>query len=264
MRITSSVFMLAALCAVSALSCKDPPRATPAPAASEVTEADTAGAPAGSAVRAAAVTLEGKVVETIPVNNYTYINIDTGTGKAWAAVPKADVAVGAQVAVENAMKMSNFHSPSLNRSFEEIYFGVLRGGPAPAMSGAPVGSAAAPAAVPTDISVSKAVGANAFTVAEVVQQAEKLNGKAVTIQAMVVKVNTGILDKNWVHLRDGSGTDADKTNDILVTTTETPKVGDVVILKGKVATNKDFGSGYSYKVMVEEGAFTAAPAGHKK
>lgn len=263
MRITSSVFMLSALCAVSALSCKDPPRATPAPAASEVAVADTA-APAASAARAAAVTLEGKVVETIPVNNYTYLNIDTGTGKAWAAVPKADVAVGAQVAVENAMKMSNFHSPSLNRSFEEIYFGVLRGAPAPTMSAAPAGSAGAPAAIPTDISVSKAAGPNAFTVAEVVKQAEKLAGKPVTIQAMVVKINTGIMDKNWVHLRDGSGSESDKTNDILVTTTETPKVGDVVIVRGKVAANKDFGSGYSYKVMVEEGAFSAAPASHKK
>lgn len=263
MRIKSPVFMLAALCAVSALSCKDPPRATPAPESS-VARADTEAAPMGSMARPTTTVIEGKVAENIDVNNYTYLNIETATGKVWAAVPKSQVAVGSQVAIDNAMKMSNFHSPSLNRSFEEIYFGVLRGAPAAAMSGAPAGSGAAPAAPPTDVRVAKASGPNAFTVMEVVQQAEKLNGKPVTIQAVVVKVNTGILDKNWIHVRDGSGTDADKTNDILITSTETPKVGDIVVVKGKVATNKDFGSGYSYKVMVEEGAFTAAPPSAKK
>ncbi len=258
MRITSSLFMLAALCAVSALSCKEPTKVKHEPAAASVPEPATT--PAGSAAHMASVSIEGKVAEKIDVNNYTYINVDTGTGKVWTAVPKADVAVGAPVVVENAMKMGNFHSPSLNRSFDEIYFGVLRGAPSPSMSAAAAGSAAAPAAVPTNISVAKAAGPNAYTVAEVVGQADKLNGKAVTIQAMVVKVNSGILDRNWVHLRDGSGSDADKTNDILVTSNETPKVGDVVIAKGKVVTNKDFGSGYSYKVMVEEGTFTPAPA----
>jgi hypothetical protein len=58
--------------------------------------------------------------------------------------------------------------------------------------------------------------------------------------------------KNWIHLRDGSGSAADNTNDVLVTTTNSAKAGDVVTVKGVVRTNKDFGSGYSYKVLIEE------------
>ena len=60
------------------------------------------------------------------------------------------------------------------------------------------------------------------------------------------------MGKNWIHLRDGSGAAADRTDDVLVTTLATTKVGDVVTVTGVVRTDKDFGSGYSYKVLVED------------
>jgi hypothetical protein len=37
-----------------------------------------------------------------------------------------------------------------------------------------------------------------------------------------------------------------------VTTLDQANVGDVVLVKGVVRTDKDFGSGYSYKVLIEE------------
>ncbi len=67
-----------------------------------------------------------------------------------------------------------------------------------------------------------------------------------------MKYNAGIMGKNWIHLRDGTGSAADKTNDVLVTTADEAKVGDVVTVKGVVRTDRDLGSGYSYKVLVEE------------
>ena len=39
---------------------------------------------------------------------------------------------------------------------------------------------------------------------------------------------------------------------MLVTTTEPAKLGDVVTVKGVVHTDKDFGAGYSYKVLIED------------
>jgi hypothetical protein len=68
----------------------------------------------------------------------------------------------------------------------------------------------------------------------------------------VVKYNPGIMGKNWLHLRDGSGTAAAGTNDVLVTTTEQAKVGDIVTAKGVLRTDRDFGAGYLYKAIVEE------------
>jgi hypothetical protein len=103
-----------------------------------------------------------------------------------------------------------------------------------------------------DINVPKASGANARTVAEIMTKSAELKDKAVLVRGKVVKYNPGIMGKNWIHLRDGSGSAADQTNDVLVTTTNESKTGDVVTVKGIVRADRDFGSGYSYKVLIEE------------
>ena len=72
------------------------------------------------------------------------------------------------------------------------------------------------------------------------------------VSGKVVKYNPAIMGKNWIHLRDGSGHAAKETNDILVTTAAQANVGDVVTVSGIVRTNKDFGSGYTYKVLIED------------
>ena len=107
-------------------------------------------------------------------------------------------------------------------------------------------------AEPADVKVPKAEGPDARTVAEVVDGRAGLKGKTVLVRGKVVKYNAGILGKNWVHLRDGSGSAANKTNDVLVTTKEETRVGDVVLARGVVRTDVDLGSGYVYAVMVEE------------
>ncbi len=106
-----------------------------------------------------------------------------------------------------------------------------------------------------DDKVAKASGPNAKTVAEIITQAAGLKDKTVLVRGKVVKYNADIMGKNWIHLRDGSGSAAAKTNDVLITSMNEVKVGDVVTAKGVVRTDKDFGSGYFYKVIVEEATF---------
>jgi len=89
-------------------------------------------------------------------------------------------------------------------------------------------------------------------VAEIVKNAANLKDKQVLVRGKIVKYNPEIMGKNWLHLRDGSGVPADNTNDILVTTTTQAKLGDVVTVTGMVRTDKNFGAGYSYKVLIEE------------
>jgi len=117
----------------------------------------------------------------------------------------------------------------------------------------PSGHAPAKAAADLgDVKVSKATGPNARTVAEVVTKRNELKDKAVVVRGKVVKFNPNILKMNWIHLRDGTGSEADNTNDILVTTNDSANVGDVVTVKGVVHIDKDLGMGYSYKVLIEE------------
>jgi hypothetical protein len=102
------------------------------------------------------------------------------------------------------------------------------------------------------IKVEKAKGPDAYTVSEAYEKAGKLDKKTVVVRGKVVKVSKGIMGKNWVHLRDGSGDPGKGTNNLVFTTQDVPSVGDVVTAKGTLYKDKDFGAGYKYQVIVEE------------
>jgi hypothetical protein len=103
-----------------------------------------------------------------------------------------------------------------------------------------------------DVKVPKATGPDARTVAEILTRRAELKDKPVVVRAKVVKFTPGILGKNWLHLQDGSGSAKDGTHDVVVTTLDEVKKGDVVTMKGVVRTERDLGSGYFYKVLVED------------
>jgi hypothetical protein len=194
----------------------------------------------------------GVVLETQDVESYTYLRLKTAQGETWAAVPTTTVKKGAKVAIENPMVMNNFQSKALKKTFDKVVFGTLAGQ-------VPAGTAAAPhppvvqGPDTPDIKVAKAGGADARTVAEILAQGAGMKDKPVLVRGRIVKINSGIRGVNWVHLRDGTGSAANQTNDLIVTTADELKVGDVVTLKGVIHTDLDFGAGYAYKVLVEEG-----------
>jgi len=200
----------------------------------------------------AATLLQGEVLEARNVDSYTYLRLKTSEGEVWAAVPKAAIEKGAKVTIGSQMTMENFESRSLNKKFDRIVFGVLVDDAAkPAGHGGAAPAAVAGASV---AKVTKAAGPNAKTVAEVVQGKAALKDKAVLVRGQVVKVNAGILGKNWLHLQDGSGSAAEGTNDILVTTKDMAAAGDIVTARGTVRTDVNLGSGYAYKVLIDDAA----------
>ncbi|MBS0335465.1 MAG: nucleotide-binding protein [Proteobacteria bacterium] len=200
--------------------------------------------------------LRGEVLETKEVPPYTYLRLKTKDGEVWAAVNKAPLKKGAQVTIENTMVMSNFESKALKKTFDRIVFGTLAGtGPA-AAGAAPghMGGGTSKAVDIGDVAVPKAQGPDARTVAEVYAKRAELKDKPVLIRGKVVKVVSAVMGKNWLHLRDGTGSAKDNTNDLLVTTKEQAAPGSIVVAKGVVRTDVDLGSGYAYKVLVEEAA----------
>lgn len=74
--------------------------------------------------------------------------------------------------------------------------------------------------------------------------------KDVVVRGKVVKFTEGVMNANWIHLRDGTG--AEGTNDLTVTTQATAEVGDVVTVRGVLSIDKDFGLGYAYDVIIED------------
>ncbi|MEO5657251.1 MAG: OB-fold nucleic acid binding domain-containing protein [Nitrospiria bacterium] len=83
---------------------------------------------------------------------------------------------------------------------------------------------------------------------------DTLKGQRIQIKGKVVKVNTGIMGKNFFHLQDGSGKAGN--NDLTVTTQDEVRVGDEVVVTGLVTVNRDFGAGYSYPLIVEDATVT--------
>jgi hypothetical protein len=197
--------------------------------------------------------LQGKVLETMDAGPYTYLRLQTGNGETWAAVPKAAVQKGQQVTIQGPMTMTQFESRTLNRTFDTIVFGSLAGAGA-AVSEQELLAAHAGAAKGGEVEVGqvlKATGPQGRTVAEVIGQRAQLAGKTVAVRGKVVKFSPGIMDRNWLHVRDGSGSTASKNDDLLVTTQQTVAVGDLVLVRGTVRTDQDFGAGYTYDVLVE-------------
>lgn len=96
-------------------------------------------------------------------------------------------------------------------------------------------------------SIVKADGGN--TIAELFEGKAELEGKIVKVRGKVVRSNLGIMGRNWLHVRDGTGTPG--KDDLTVTTSDHAAVGDVVLVEGILALNRDFGYGHKYDVIIE-------------
>ena len=170
------------------------------------------------------------------------------------AIPNTDVEKGGTYYYNGGMMRKDFKSEQLNRIFDEIVF--VEG----------IRTSEELLAIPQDdvhthtqntvddvaeevIKIDKA--ANGIHLNELLSNKKAFAGKEVILKGKVIKVNNGIMDKNWVHIADGTQFEDKKS--ITVTTQEIIKVGDIVTFKGKVTLEKDFGYGYVYDILLEEG-----------
>ncbi len=81
--------------------------------------------PSQQAALAAAKDLpkQGKVLEMMHAAGYTYMNVDTGTGKPmWIAASMMRVKPEQKIKWTDAAVMNNFTSKSLHRTFDQILF----------------------------------------------------------------------------------------------------------------------------------------------
>jgi hypothetical protein len=214
----------------------------------------------------AAPEVSGTVVQTINSGGYTYVRLETGDGEVWAAGPETPVAVGDRIVLSAGQVMPNFHSASLDRTFDSIVFlstlskpgeGGMNGVAAQAHEAAGVMNAMTNKEVPSVEAGSVPKAENGHTVAELYATKADLAGKEVAVMGRVVKYNGGIMGKNWLHVKDGSGEAG--TDDLTVTTASVVQVGDLVLVQGKVTLDKDFGAGYSYDLIIEDATVTVQP-----
>lgn len=190
------------------------------------------------------------VQEVIQGQSYTYLKVKNGDTIDWIATGKTEMAVGETITFQKTLEMTNFTSKELERTFETIYFvGRIEKESSPSASEqTPENPHQKPSVEKKAISIESVEGG--ISIAELFSNRDAYANKVVRIKGQVTKVNLSIMGKNWVHLQDGTG-DAD-SNDLLVTTQEKAALGDIVIFEGTIVLNKDFGSGYSYDVLMED------------
>ena len=199
--------------------------------------------------------IAGKVTQTMDVSQYTYVEIDTGGALVWVAGPVTQVKVGDAVEVSGGIQMANFRSNTLERTFEKIHLvsaiRVKSQQKASSESAPGGGDAGAESRVS---GIERIEGGH--TVGEIIAGRTSLAGSEVAVRGKVIKMNASIMGRNWLHLADGTvGPDGER--EITVSTEDTAEVGSTVVVRGTVATDRDFGSGYNYSVLIEDAKVTA-------
>lgn len=202
--------------------------------------------------------LIGKVIETMDAGIYTYLHVQAGTESVWVASSRLAVAVGDTVSVPDGVRMVDFYSTHLDRRFELIFlvaFVEVEGREKVVPSIPEIHARSSKeGGFEVDLSdISRAEGGQ--TVGEVFAQRETLSGREVHVRGKVVKVTTGVLGRNWIHVQDGTAGPSGE-DDLTVTTAEDVELGEAVVVHGVVRLDSDFGYGYRYELLVEASSVT--------
>ena len=190
--------------------------------------------------------IRGTVAETMNSGGYTYLLLDRKGEKEWFAVPESLVRVGDEVQLMPGVQMGPYTSPTLKRTFDKIIFsGGISG-----MLKRVVSNTEDTTEPKEAVKIAKAEGANAYTVAEIFEKKEALNGKKVVVRGKVVK-SSQFEGLQWLRIVDGSGSSKRGDHKLVVTTTQKANNDEIVTATGTVTVDKSYGA-LTYEVLVEE------------
>lgn len=208
----------------------------------------------------------GKILEIKTAMNYKYLKIDENGKETWIAIADAPVSVGEKIGFDKNTAMKDFYSKTLDQEFKEIYFAsdiyLAQKTSQPQSMKAMLGlstqnkSPNKTVKIQDEKPIKPFIKKEMYTVEEIYLWRKNLKDQTITVKGNVSKNSRGIMQRDWVHLRDGSGAEATGTNDLVFTAEETSiSVGDTLQATGKVTLDKDFGYGYFYPVIIENATF---------
>ena len=199
------------------------------------------------------------VNEVLPTSRYAYLNVKEGEKRFWIATRSQNIEKGKRYFYKGGLLKTRFESKEYNRVFDTIY---LVSNLVEENHSNNAGSLNKSKAKPTENSTAKVVipthteeiieHKGSIKIAELVKDPKKYEGKTIQISGKCVKVNPGIMERNWIHLKDGSKDDFD----LVVTSDTFVPEGTVITVKALVSLNKDFGAGYNYDLILENGLVT--------
>ena len=205
------------------------------------------------------------VKEVLQTSEYTYLLVTENEGENWLALPKMTATAGETYYYRNGLEMINFESKELGKKFKTVYFletisttpdfAATRHLVNPHATMPVVSDTSTTAEYKAQVVVKKEEvdvkpAEQGITIAELLADKQKYAGKTIRIKGKVTKFNAKIMNRNWIHVQDG--TEYAGKFDLTATTDIEATVGETLTLEGTITLDKDFGYGYSYEVLMED------------
>lgn len=191
------------------------------------------------------------VMEILPTTKYVYLNVKENDKQYWIATRKLDIKIGETYFYKGGLLKTNFESKEYNKVFDKIYLVT-------SLVQANHGGSTESNELETEQSTNKntttdtktiIVKSGSIKISELVENYKKYEGKTVQISGKCVKINPNIMGRNWIHIKDGTKDDYD----LVITSNTFVKEGSMITIKATVTLNKDFGAGYKYDLILENG-----------
>jgi hypothetical protein len=199
---------------------------------------------------------EVQVLEIIPASRYIYLKVKEGGREFWIATQKEEVKAGESYLYNEAVQKTAFESREHQRIFDTLYLVTTL---IPKEHGSKMHGFKTSALEEEEVKTIKesiqaqddgaAIFVGKIRIVDLVKDPEKYEGKKIELSGTCTKVNPQIMGRNWIHLKDGSKDDYD----LVITSNEMFEKGDEISLRGIVRLNVDFGSGYAYPILIENG-----------
>ncbi len=190
---------------------------------------------------------------------YVYVYVQEGEEEFWIATTKQEIKVGSSYFYRGGFLKTNFESKEHNKVFDKIYLVTklvssdhgASGTAAVDDMGSMNTNGSEVATMSTGSGPAKKIEVKgSITIAELFANPKKYSGKNIQVSGECVKLNSNIMGRNWIHLNDGST----KKHDVVITSDTPVPIGKTVTMVGMVVLDKDFGSGYRYDILLENGA----------
>lgn len=181
--------------------------------------------------------------KALPTQKYVYVLVQEGEQEEyWIATTKQEIVPGNAYFFRDGLLKTNFESREHNMTFDKIFFvsklvasdhGNKSSGNNKKVTG-------------SDKSIDLK---GSVKISELVANPKKYEGKTIQVSGECLKINSNIMGRNWIHINDGTT----KDYDLVITSGSSVQVGQTFIMTGTVALDKDFGSGYRYDILLENG-----------
>lgn len=189
------------------------------------------------------------VSEVINGSTYSYIKGINNNEEIWVAIRKQAIEIGKDYYYSEALAMKDFHSKELNRTFPTIYFlNSISGESSSKTNFHHASKMEKPSAAKIEVDIKQTKG---FTsIKEIYKNKSQLTNSIIKVKGKVTKFNKNILNRNWIHIQDG--TEHNGNFDLTITSNQNVSIGEIFEFKGFLVVNKDFGAGYKYDVILEQ------------